>query len=145
MKRILILTALGIGTATLLTGCPASTSQRQQIASALDNTSMVIKDAQAAEIIAVNQGLISPQDDIFVQTELTALSQLGKTTDKCVLTATDTAGSLSCIKSELVTIQQIQANGALNLKSAKAQSVFSAVMNSATAVVNGVYTALGGK
>jgi hypothetical protein len=145
MKRIVIIAALSIGAATLLTGCPASTSQRQQIASALDNTSMVIKDAQQAEIIVVNQGAISPQDDIFVQTELIALTKLGKTTDKCVLTATDTTGSLSCIKSELIAIQHIQADGVLNLKSAKAQSVFSAVMNSATAVVNGVYTALGGK
>ena len=128
-----------------LAGCPTNTSQRQQIASALDNTTMVIKDAQQAEIIAVDNKLISLQDDIFVQNELIALTKLGKTTDACVLATTDTAGALSCLKSELVTIKQLQADGALNIKSDKAKSVFNAVMNSATAVVNGVYTVLGGK
>jgi outer membrane biogenesis lipoprotein LolB len=143
MKRIavalLALAAIG------LTGCPVSTSQRQQIANALDNTTIVIKDAQQAEIIAVNNKLIFPQDDIFVQTELTALTKLGKTTDACVLTATDTTGALSCLQSELVTIKQIQADGALNIKSANAQSAFNTVLTSATAVVSGIYTAVGGK
>ena len=144
MKRAILAAVLALA-AIGLTGCPTSTSQRQQIAVALDNTSMVIKDAQQAEIIAVNQGLISPTDDIFVQNELTALSKLGKTTDACVLSSTDTTGALSCIKSEVTTIQQLQADGALGIKSDKAKSLFNTVTNSVIAIVNGVYTALGGK
>ena len=144
MKRIMIAAVLALFSVGL-SGCPMSTSQRQQVAVALDNTSMVIKDAQQAEIIAVGQGLISPQDDLLVQQEIIALTKLGKTTDACVLSAVDTASSLGCIKSELATISTIQADGALNIKSDKAKGIFNAVMNSATAVVNGVYTALGGK
>jgi hypothetical protein len=144
MKRIIALTA-GCLLALCLTGCPMNTSQLQQTATALDNTSIVVKDAQQAEIAAVNNGLIPPSDDLFIQQELTALSLLGKTTDACVLSAGNSAATLTCIKSELTTMNQMQTDGALALKSDKAKSTFAVVMNSATAVVNGVYTALGGK
>jgi hypothetical protein len=144
MKRITALLA-GCLLALCLTGCPMNKSQLQQTATALDNTSIVVRDAQQAEIAAVSSGLISPSDDIFIQQELTALSKLGKTTDACVLSAGDSAATLACIKSELGTISQIQADGAIALKSDKAKSTFAIVMNSATAVVNGVYVALGGK
>ena len=144
MKRIAAILAV-TGLSVMLSGCPMNTSQLQQVATALNNTSIVVKDAQQAEIIALNQGLISPADDIFIQQELTALSQLGKTTDACVLSAGNTAATLACVKAEITTIGQIQVNGAIGLKSDKAKSTFAAITNSAYLVVTAVYNTLGGK
>ena len=144
MKRIFALTGASL-VAIALIGCPMNVSQRSQVAQALHQTSIVLMDAQQAEIIIYTQGVIPAEDHVFIEKEFVAVAEVGKTTDGCVLTAQDTTTCLLCLKNELGTIDQIQSQGAIGLKSDKAKSTYNSVMLSIRAVVQGIYTSLGGK
>jgi len=129
----------------VLTGCPMSTTQRGKVAQAADTVSVVVLDFQQGEVISHGAGLITDDDHLFIQRELLAVSRLGKTTDACILSAADSVTTVGCLKSEMATIDQINSEGSIGLKSVKARADFQTAMLGAKAVINGIYTALGGK
>lgn len=142
MKKFLALAALAV----LLTGCPStSNTQRQQIAQASQNVSIVLVSAQKAEIASFQQRLIPAQDHLFIQKQFETIGTLGKTTDSCILSAKDTLGATTCINVAVETIDQINTNGGLYLKSDKAKQDFSIAMLSVRTILASISQALGGK
>jgi hypothetical protein len=144
MRKAFFFTAVSM-VALMLAGCPLNTTQRGQIAQALHQTSIVVMDAEQAEIIAYHQGLVPADEHILIQQQFLSVGELGKATDDCVKSAGATAAALACLKGELATLDTINAQGGLHLKSPQAKADFAAAMNSAKAVVQGIYIALGGK
>ena len=125
MKQFRALFALAF--ALLLTGCPAGTTQ-QQAAQAADNASIVVQNFQQAEILAYQQGAIPAADHQFIEQQLLTVSALGKTTDSCIRTATNAAGSITCANTAIATIDQLNAQGALALKSTQAKTDYAIAM-----------------
>jgi hypothetical protein len=120
----------------VLTGCPSSSaSQRQQVAMAAENASIIVKGFQAGEITAHQQGLIPDADHQFIQKELVTVAGLGKTTDSCIASTTTNAGIVACVNTAIAEIDQVNNDGGLYLKSDKAKSEFQLAMT-------GVKTAL---
>ena len=110
-----------------LAGCPSGTNQ-QKIAQAAQDASQVVLAFQQGEIVAHQSGTISDADHQFIQEQLVTVSALGKTTDSCIRTATTTAGTIQCANTAITTIDNLNTQGALHLKSTQAKTDFSIAM-----------------
>ena len=144
MKRFALVAAFVIA-ASCMIGCPANLTQRQQAAVAAQNASIIVSDFQQGEIAAHTAGLIPEVDHVFVQKELLTVSVLGKTTDSCIRSATDTPGVISCLNSAVTAIDQINSDGGLYLKSDKAKTTFQLAMIGVKTTLASISATLGGK
>jgi hypothetical protein len=143
MKRIAIAlaaTALALG----MLGCPSSSTQRKA-AQAADIAAASVSGFQQAEIVAHSQGLIPDDDHLFIEQSLLTLGRAGKATDTCISGALTNSGILVCVNISLNTVNQLQADGALHLKSAKAKNDFALTMTGVQAALNTITALLGGK
>ena len=146
--------------ALILAGCPSPTAQ-QNAAKASQVASAAVVAAQQGEITVYNTGqqclaaaqspaqqgaciVIPPDDHQFLQREFVAISELGKTLDSCILGSTTTAGTVACANTALVTVNQINADGALALKSDKAKTTFQLVITSVQVGIQTIQALLGG-
>jgi len=146
--------------ALILSGCPSPTAQ-QNAAKASQVASAAVVAAQQGEITIYNTGqqcvaaaqsvaqtgacvVIPPDEHLFLQKEFVAISELGKTLDSCILGATTTQGTVACANTALVTVNQINADGALALKSDKAKTTFQLVITSVQVGIETIQTLLGG-
>lgn len=126
-----------------LAGCPSATSaQLQSAAQASDNAAVIVRGLETAEISAHQQGLIPDADHQFIQTEILALAQLGKTTDACIGTAGSAAGAVTCLQTAATTVSQIQAEGATRLKSPQAQQDFNIALTGMKTVLDSLAVVL---
>lgn len=126
MKRIASFTLTLLAT-LFLAGCPSGTNQ-QKIAQAAQDASQVVLAFQQGEIVAHQSGSISDADHEFIQEQLVTVSTLGKTTDSCIRTATTTAGTIQCANTAISTIDNLNTQGALHIKSTQAKTDFSIAM-----------------
>jgi hypothetical protein len=129
--------------ACLLAGCPAA--NQQKVAQAVNNISIITAALQQGEISAHQQGLIPDGDHKFVEQQLLSLSQAGKTADACIRTAVNTAGDVACINNVVNTVDQINSQGGLYLKSDKAKTEFQTAMASIKTVLESIEITLGGQ
>jgi len=144
MKRLIALTGSFL-VAIALTGCPASSSQRTQVAQAAQTASTVVVAFQQGEIVAHNQGVVSDADHLFIQKELLTVSTVGKTLDSCILSTTTTAGDIACIQTASTAVDQINSDGGLYIKSANAKADFQAAMAALKISLTAISQVLGGK
>jgi hypothetical protein len=129
----------------VLTGCPSGTSitQRQQVAQAAQNASIIVQGFQQGEIAAHQQGMIPDADHQFVQKELLTLSRLGKTTDTCIGSTTTNAGIVACVNTAIAEVDQINKDGGLYLKSDKAKTEFQLAMTGVKTALSVISTLMG--
>ena len=144
MKRIALLTALALG-CICLTGCPANQSQLQKAATASEQAMIVVQGFQQGEIVAYYQGSIPAQDHLFIQQSVETVYRLDKTTNACIGSAGTTTAAATCASSAIATIEQLQTDGDLHIKSAQAKQDFSLAMIGAKTALNVIATMLGGK
>lgn len=140
-------TRLGIAAAMILF-CAAfscNAPQRQQVAQAAQDASTVVKGFQQGEIVAYQQGLIPADDHQFIQQSLVTVATAGKTLDDCIRSAANNAGMITCVNSAVATIDQLNADGALRLKSDKAKTSFQLAMAGTRTALAVITTVLGGK
>lgn len=135
LKKLALLT----GAAIILTGCPDATTS-QKAAQASQNAAIIVQGLETAEIAAHQQGLIPDDDHKFIQTEVLALAQVGKTVDSCIRSAGAAAGTVSCISTAVNEIDQMQSEGAMQLKSTQAKQEFSIAISGVKAVLVSVQT-----
>jgi hypothetical protein len=128
----------------VMAGCPANVQQRQQAAAAAQNISIIVSDFQQGEIASHTAGLISEADHIFIQRELVTVATLGKTADSCILLAVDTPGVVTCLNSASTSIDQINSDGGLYLKSDKAKTTFQLAMIGVKTTLTSIAAVLGG-
>jgi hypothetical protein len=95
---------------------------------------------QASEIAAHAQGVIPDADHKFIETEVLALSQVGKTVDSCIRTAGTPAGTVNCLNVAINEVDQMQSEGSLQLKSSQAQQTFAIAISGVKAVLVSVQT-----
>jgi hypothetical protein len=145
MKRFALLAALAVGLCITLTGCPANQSQLQKAATASEQAMIVVQGFQQGEILAYNQGVIPAQDHLFIQQSVETVYRLDKTTNTCIGSAGTDAAAATCATSAIATIDQLQTDGALHLKSAQAKQDFALAMIGAKTALNVIATMLGGK
>jgi PBP1b-binding outer membrane lipoprotein LpoB len=143
MKRITALASLAL-VALILTGCP-NTSQRVQAAQAAENASIIVNGFEQGEIAAHDQGLIPDPDHLFIQKSMRTVAAMGKTTDGCIGTTTSNAGIVSCINTAIGTVDQLNKDGALYLKSDKAKTDFALAMLGTRTSLAVITVLLGGK
>lgn len=142
MKRTLL--TLGLLVAVLpLAGCPSQ--QRQQVAQALQTASTVVQSFQQAEIASAQQGVISAEDHQFIEAEILTLAQAGKTADTCVKTTTNVAGDIACVNALVATVDNLNSQGALHIKSADAKEKYQLAMVGVKAALQTITAILGGK
>lgn len=142
MKRIVILTALAIGLCAALTGCPSSTTAKA--AQALDIASASVAGFQQAEFTAHAQGLIPNDDHVFIEQSLLTLAQSGKAADACVKVAQTNAGIVTCVNLAITTVDNLNSEGALHLKSARAKSDYALAMTGVKTALSTITALLGG-
>jgi hypothetical protein len=128
---------------SLLVAC--TDAQRQQAAQAAQDASIVVKNFQEGEILAYQQGAIPVDDHAFIQKSLITVSVMGKTLDGCIKTATNNAGIVTCANSAVATVDQLNTDGALYLKSDKAKSTFQLAMIGTKTSLGIIATIFGGK
>ena len=121
--------------AVVMAGCPSSTTQ-QKAALAAQNASTVVVAFQQAEISSYQAGLIPPADHQFIEAQLVTVGETGKALDSCIRTATNSAGTVACVNVAVVTINQINTQGGLYIKSAGAKQDFQLAMTGVTAALN---------
>ena len=145
MKRLIALAGT-LAISAMLIGCPASTSttQRQQVALAAQNASIVVAGFQQGEIVAYQQGLIPVADHTFVQKELITVGTVGKALDSCILSTTTNAGIVACAQTATAAIDQINTDGGLYLKSDKAKTTFQLAMIGVKTAIGMISTIFGG-
>jgi hypothetical protein len=145
-KRITTIAAvLALSIAGLfMSGCPANVQQRQQAAAAAQNISIIVGDFQQGEIASYNAGLIPEADHIFIQKEMVTVATLGKTADSCILVAVDTPGVVTCLNSAANSIDKINSDGGLYLKSDKAKTTFQLAMIGVKTTLTSIASVLGG-
>lgn len=161
MKRISVLAVLAM--ATLLSGCPSgtSTTQRQQAAQASQNASIIVQGFQSGEIAMYDGGknclaaattdtakaacvVISDEDHQFIQKQLVTLATVGKTTDSCIGSTTTTAGIVACVNTAVQSVDQINNDGGLYIKSPQAKQNFQLAMVGVKTALSVISTVLGG-
>lgn len=138
MKRLLFLIPL-----VLLAGCPAGTTQ-QQVAQAAQNASIAVQGFQQVEIAAHTAGTISDADHQFIQQELINVAAVGQTADSCIQTATTKAGTIQCVNTALQTVDQLNAAGALSIKSQDAKEKYQIAMTGVRTALAVIVTIEGG-
>jgi hypothetical protein len=139
MKKLLFLAPLVL----LLTGCPAA--NQQKVAQAVNNIAIITVGLQQSEISAHQQGLIPDDDHRFIEQQLLTLGTAGKAADACIRTATDAKGDVACIDTVVATVDNINSQGGLFLKSAKAKGDFQTAMAAVKTVLLSVETVIGPK
>jgi glutamine cyclotransferase len=146
MKRIIRVSALVILALAMigLVGCPISTATQQQTANALHVVSSTTAAFQQAEITAYGQGLIPADDHQYIESALLTLGRAGKTADACTKGALTKTGLIGCVNLSIATIDNLNADGALHLKSARAKADFALAMVSVKGVLTTITTMLGG-
>ena len=148
MKRIATFAAMLVLCAASLVviGCPSGTgTQRQQVAQAAENASIVVKNFQQGEIVAYQQGLIPATDHQFIQKELVTVGTVGKTLDTCIRLTTTDSGIVSCANTATSALDQINTDGGLYIKSTSAKQDFAlAIIGTKTAIAV-IGTIFGGK
>jgi hypothetical protein len=126
----------------MLTGCPSS-ANRQQVAQAVDNISIILVGFENAEVAAHDAKLIPDDDHTFIQHSMLTLGQAGKAADVCIKNSATPQGDVSCIDTVVTTVDQINATGGTYLKSAKAKSDFQIAMSSVKTVLVSIEAVLG--
>lgn len=144
MKRFLPFAGV-LGVALLLAGCPANVNQRQQVAQAAQNASIIVAGFQQGEIVAFQQGAIPQADHAFIQKELLAVATVGKTLDSCILVTTTNAGIVACANTAVSAVDQINTDGGLYLKSDKARTTFQLAMIGVKTAISVIATIFGGQ
>ena len=154
-RRIFAVLA-GLALAVGMTGCPANQSQLQKAATASEQAVIVVQGFQQGEILAYNQGnecvaagkqgciVISKEDHLFIQQSVEAVYRLDKTVNSCIASANTNAAAAACATSAITTIDQLQVDGALHLKSATAEQDFALAMIGAKTTLGVIATLLGG-
>jgi len=144
MKRIAVLAGV-FSVAVMLTGCPANVNQRQQVAQAAQNASIIVAGFQQGEIVAFQQGAIPQADHAFIQKELLTVATVGKALDSCILTTTSNPGIVACANTAVGAIDQINTDGGLYLKSDKARTTFQLAMIGVKTAISVIATIFGGQ
>ena len=143
MKRILLIAVMAVF-ALGLEGCPISTATQQQTANALHVVSSTTAAFQQAEITAYGQGLIPAEDHQYIESALLTLGRAGKTADACTKGALTKAGLIGCVNLSVTTIDNLNTDGALHLKSTKAKADFALAMVSVKGILTSITAMLGG-
>ena len=155
MKRILAIISVA-AVALMMAGCPANQSTLQKAATASEQAVIVVQGFQQGEILAYNQGktcvqsgaqncvAISDEDHLFIQQSVETVFRLDKTVNTCIETATTTTAAQMCATSAIATVDQLQADGQLHIKSASAKQDFSLAMIGSKTALNVISTMLGG-
>jgi len=141
MTKLIVLAGLAL----TLTGCPANVQQRQQVAQAAQNASIIVQGFQQGEIAAYQQGAIPAADHQFIQKELITVATVGKALDSCILTTTTNAGIVVCANSAVSAIDQINTDGGLYLKSDKAKTTFQLAMVGVRTALSVISVIFGGQ
>lgn len=151
MKALLLLPLL------LLIGCPAVIDQ-QKAANAAANIATTVKAAQDVEIAVFNSGqsclqtapdksgciVITPDEHVFIQQQFKSMGLMEKSLDSCIKSATTRAAIVTCTDSAVATIDELNSQGALHLKSDKAKSTYFYTMSTAKLGIQTIATLLGG-
>ena len=120
--------------AVVMAGCPSATTQ-QKAALAAQNASTIVVAFQKSEISSFQAGLVPAADHQFIEAQLVTVGQLGLTLDSCIRTATTSAGTVACVNTATATINQINTDGGLYIKSAGAKQDFQLAMTSLNAAL----------
>ena len=120
--------------AVAMAGCPSATTQ-QKAALAAQNASTIVVAFQKSEISSFQAGLVPAADHQFIEAQLVTVGQLGLTLDSCIRTATTSAGTVACVNTATATINQINTDGGLYIKSAGAKQDFQLAMTSLNAAL----------
>jgi hypothetical protein len=158
MKRLAVLLVLAVGT-LVMTGCPnTNATQRQQVAQASQNASIIVQGFQSGEVAMYQQGktcqattptagciVVSDEDHAFIQRELTTVAEIGKTVDSCINTTTATAGIVTCLNTATTNVTQIYNDGGLYIKSPQAKQNFQLAMLGVKTALAVISTTLGGQ
>ena len=167
-KRFLLLPFLLV-ISLLSSGFSCSSIQRTQVAQAGQDASTVIKGFQISEIntyIAGKQCLaqpiyqsvtpdssaprpacivISDEDHVFIQQSLVTVAKSGKTLDSCIRSTTSNLGTIACVNAAIATIDQLNNDGALHIKSVQARTDYQLAMIGTKTALSVITTILGGK
>ncbi len=144
LRRYSVTLFVAVLLVAVMAGCP-STTQRQQAATAAREASAVMSGFESAEIVAHQQGLIPDADHQLIQGYVLSVAQTGKTTDACILSTTTNAGIVTCVQTAIGTINTLNGEGALHLKSAQAKNDFALAMTGTQAALQVIVTIMGGK
>ena len=143
-QRKVVFVAFVLVLAVMLMACP-STSQRQQAATAAQQASAVIAGFEQGEIVAYQQGVIPKEDHLLIQEYMLTIARSGKATDACILASSSNAGIVTCVNTALNTIDQLNAEGGLHLKSPTAQRDFQLAMIGTRTALAVIVSIMGGK
>jgi hypothetical protein len=110
-----------------LCGCPAGSNQ-QQIAAAAQSASIAVQGFQQVEIASHQAGAVSDADHKFIEEQLKSVATAGKTVDACIRLATTKQGTIQCVTTAISTIDQLEAAGAIGIKSADAKQKYQIAM-----------------
>ena len=133
-NRYALLTIGAVLLAVAMAGCPSATTQ-QKAALAAQNASTIVVAFQKSEISSFQAGLVPAADHQFIEAQLVTVGQLGLTLDSCIRTATTSAGTVACVNTATATINQINTDGGLYIKSAGAKQDFQLAMTSLNAAL----------
>ena len=142
MKKLFIIAGLALAT-LCLAGCPTGTVQ-QKAAQASKEAAAGVQAFQTAETLAHQQGLIPDADHVIIKDYLFQVAQMGEAADSCIRTSTTTTGVTACVNTAIATVTTLNTEGALHLKSAKAQSDFTAAMGGLKNALTVINTMIGG-
>jgi hypothetical protein len=143
--------------AVLLGGFACNSSQRQQIAQAAQDAATILHGFESGEVAAYNQGktclasgmsgciVIPDSDHLFIQQSMVTIGTAEKAMHSCIRTATSTAGAVACVNTLVSTIDVINADGGLHLKSPQAKTDFQLAMIGARTALTVIVTVVGGK
>jgi len=141
----------------LLAGCPSGTNQ-QKAANVAKNVATFVKQAQNTEIMVFNSGqsclvsnpdgkgciVITQEEHVFLEQQFKAIFTLDNTLDSCIRTSTTTAGIVQCADTAVNTVDDLNSQGVLQLKSDKARSTFTSVISAVKLGIQSISTILGG-
>lgn len=144
MRKRLALAFIIISIALTLSAFSCSNAKQQQVAQAAQNASIVVKGFQQGEIMAFQNGLIPVEDHQFIQRSLITVAQAGKTLDTCIRATSAVAAEITCVNAAVVTLDQLNSQGALYLKSDRAKTDFALAMVGTRTALSTIATILGG-
>ena len=140
-QKALLLLVLGWVGLPLI-GCPAGT--QQSAAKASLQVTVVMQSAQQGEIAAHNSGLIPDADHQFIQKQFITLAETDKAANLCIQQAPNKGAIISCLNVAVNTVDGINKEGGLALKSPSAQANFSLAMTSIKGILQSIEVTLGG-
>lgn len=119
---------------------PGSTpSQRQQVAQAAHDASVIMRNFHDGEIVTYNMGrncvavattpeavkacaAITPEEHAFIQNSLITVGVMGKTLDGCIASTTDNPGIVRCVETAITAVDKEANAGRLHLTSDRART-----------------------